>query len=759
MGRYGLDAGSQVADFDFGYDRLGANSATTVGSYIIRLGDTLRGIARMVYGDADLWGEIAYANGLSGDMDLHPGQVLSIPPNPAGLHNNEDTLKPFETSLIKGNTTPNLASPGPACGGQGKFIAEIVAVVVAVMVAAATGDPNAAWYSGQNILAAAAASGSGALAGEVTAVAIGLQDDVNWKGVALATLGGAISGGAMPAGTNPGTVILHAALSNATTQGIGVLTGLQEKFDWRGVAAAAAGAAAGQLAGKAFANTDINRVAAAGLRGFASGLVAAAAHGGSISARQVAVDAFGTALGESLASNSTQGNGTPSSPSVQSGTGDHIIFGKPDATKFPELSRFEAGAAYGWYTPPVDRSGDVQLAAGAAFALNQGNDPDRFRPDNLARMRQMLDSVPSEEEQPLRIEINGVGRYMTSDEWNAWTVEGARQRGEDLSPTVANAERLGLKDLHQPTENELIGMQIAAASAGPDAAMLANDLPPSIRTNSFGWPGSVEGAIGQPIGIGGDFMREFKHGALQSIQLDTADAAQRGSSWGVYGNAVQGAFIENLLPGSPEEAAAAVGGGIALGKVAGLATGAAVRQFPILGLGLRDAWSQGTAALSGRQPGVMPLRDQMLAEANFSEFAVRTSEMPMVGNIGTAGVEGAAGAQVSSLLPSAAQAVIDAAKIKSYALNPDHPVGGNKARVFDSALGFNQSNADEFISQVQQGVMNNTATLGKLDNYGQRYTVIIPMTGPNGNTVPVLTGWILDPGSTIPRLTTTTYVK
>jgi filamentous hemagglutinin len=129
-----------------------------------------------------------------------------------------------------------------------------------------------------------------------------------------------------------------------------------------------------------------------------------------------------------------------------------------------------------------------------------------------------------------------------------------------------------------------------------------------------------------------------------------------------------------------------------------------------------------------------------------------------IGHTGTAGVEGAAGAEAPSLLPNADQAVIDAAKIKSYALNPGHPVGRNKARVFDSALGFNQSNADEFINQVQQGVLNNPATLGKLDNYGQRYTVIIPMTGPNGSTVPVLTGWIFDPGSTIPRLTTT-YVK
>jgi negative regulator of genetic competence, sporulation and motility len=35
-------------------------------------------------------------------------------------------------------------------------------------------------------------------------------------------------------------------------------------------------------------------------------------------------------------------------------------------------------------------------------------------------------------------------------------------------------------------------------------------------------------------------------------------------------------------------------------------------------------------------------------------------------------------------------------------LNPDHPVGGNKAKVFDSGLGYNKSNADDLMKQVQE---------------------------------------------------------
>lgn len=119
-------------------------------------------------------------------------------------------------------------------------------------------------------------------------------------------------------------------------------------------------------------------------------------------------------------------------------------------------------------------------------------------------------------------------------------------------------------------------------------------------------------------------------------------------------------------------------------------------------------------------------------------------------NGGVAVVEGA--------IPNAANAVIDPGKLTSYALNPAHPVGGNKAIVFDSALGYNAANADQLIAQIQQGVRTNPAVLGKVDQFGQRFTVDMPITGPNGNTATVRTGWIIDPGTATPRLTTT-YVK
>lgn len=109
-------------------------------------------------------------------------------------------------------------------------------------------------------------------------------------------------------------------------------------------------------------------------------------------------------------------------------------------------------------------------------------------------------------------------------------------------------------------------------------------------------------------------------------------------------------------------------------------------------------------------------------------------------------------------LLNAKHAVIDPKKIASYALNSDHPVGGNKARVFESALGYNPSNAGVLVSRVRQGVLSNPAELGLYDSFGQRLSVDVPIIGVNGETAIVRTGWIYETDSLVPRMTTL-YVK
>jgi YD repeat-containing protein len=104
-------------------------------------------------------------------------------------------------------------------------------------------------------------------------------------------------------------------------------------------------------------------------------------------------------------------------------------------------------------------------------------------------------------------------------------------------------------------------------------------------------------------------------------------------------------------------------------------------------------------------------------------------------------------------LVGANRAVIDPRKLTDYALNIDHPVGGNKAQVFESVLGFKKSNADDLLTQLRQGVINNTPTIGKVDQYGARFTVDIPVVGPI-NSGTVRTGWIYKADTNIPELTT-----
>lgn len=115
-------------------------------------------------------------------------------------------------------------------------------------------------------------------------------------------------------------------------------------------------------------------------------------------------------------------------------------------------------------------------------------------------------------------------------------------------------------------------------------------------------------------------------------------------------------------------------------------------------------------------------------------------------------------------LPNLARAVIPPAKLAGYALNPTNPKGRSKARVFSAALGLGPGDAAMLERQILAGLPDRAAMRHRDDGYGERFRVLIPVTGPNGRTVDVLTGWIYDRDdkagsvSTIPRLTTM-YVK
>ena len=146
-------------------------------------------------------------------------------------------------------------------------------------------------------------------------MAIGAQERFDWKGVALSALGSGISAGlaspSLMGGSSWQITAVRMATANALTQGVAVATGLQKSFDWKGVAASAVGAGVGAAVSGPLTNVlgDFGGRFATGL---VAGTVAAIARGGKVAIQQVAVDAFGNAVGQSLAYSNGQATGSGS---------------------------------------------------------------------------------------------------------------------------------------------------------------------------------------------------------------------------------------------------------------------------------------------------------------------------------------------------------------------------------------------------------------------------------------------------------------
>lgn len=337
---------TDVANFEFGYQSIVSNYPNaSPGSYTVQGGDTLQSIARSAYGDSGLWYRIAEANGLSSDRDLRVGQTLNIPNKVGGVHNDSQTFKPYDPSKVVGDTTPNLPMPsdgGGGCGVVGAIVMVVVAVVVTVFTAGAAAAAMGAAaqgfagvmaaggavmtggaVAGSTALGAVVAAGSaivGSVASQLVGMAIGAQDGFSWKQVAMSGISAGVTAGVsgglgLLAQTTTGTTsaILSSAavrvgLANAVTQGIGVATGLQKSFNWKGVAASAVGAQVGSMIGGSLPDAGKNvfgQIANRTVTAFGAGVTTAALRGGRIDVVAVATDAFGNALGSSLASQSS----------------------------------------------------------------------------------------------------------------------------------------------------------------------------------------------------------------------------------------------------------------------------------------------------------------------------------------------------------------------------------------------------------------------------------------------------------------------
>ena len=105
------------------------------------------------------------------------------------------------------------------------------------------------------------------------------------------------------------------------------------------------------------------------------------------------------------------------------------------------------------------------------------------------------------------------------------------------------------------------------------------------------------------------------------------------------------------------------------------------------------------------------------------------------------------------LLPNGVRAVVDTSKLASYCLDPLHPRGRHKARVFAARLGLHQKHAAWVRVALLHAAANSEATLGVLDGYGTRYVVDFMLSGPKGRAL-VRSAWLVRSSEDFPRLLT-----
>lgn len=94
-------------------------------------------------------------------------------------------------------------------------------------------------------------------------------------------------------------------------------------------------------------------------------------------------------------------------------------------------------------------------------------------------------------------------------------------------------------------------------------------------------------------------------------------------------------------------------------------------------------------------------------------------------------------------------------KLEDYTLNPQHPQGKHKARVFESVLGITlRNNAGVLRQALLDAAANSNEATARGDNgFGVTYDLRFPLETAEGRAT-VLSGWIILHGEDFPKLTT-----
>jgi hypothetical protein len=257
------------------------------------------------------------------------GQVLSLPNQVINLKNTSSTFRVYDPNKAIGDVDPSvqIPTPQPAANSHKKHgcgIAQIFVAIVAVAVAVATAGAALAatgvvssFSAGvgavtggligatgvsvglPTLIAAGALGGAvGSIVSQGVGIAIGAQDKFSWASVGLAAIAGGVGAGLQ--GAIPGSGFVAGAergiAGSVISQGIGLATGLQSKFDWTGVAVAGIGGGVGAKFGGWAATPQ--SLGGLGLSGLGANLVGGVA--GSIAGAATRSLITGTDFGDNI---------------------------------------------------------------------------------------------------------------------------------------------------------------------------------------------------------------------------------------------------------------------------------------------------------------------------------------------------------------------------------------------------------------------------------------------------------------------------
>lgn len=104
-------------------------------------------------------------------------------------------------------------------------------------------------------------------------------------------------------------------------------------------------------------------------------------------------------------------------------------------------------------------------------------------------------------------------------------------------------------------------------------------------------------------------------------------------------------------------------------------------------------------------------------------------------------------------MPNADQAIVDRKKVTEYLLSRVHPDGYNKA-LFFARFGYTLEKWKAFAESLcNHGSTHEVVEMAECA-YGTRYSVDGPIETPDGRNPNVRTVWMIEKGTTIPRLIT-----